>query len=509
MSSARTLCFGLVLGLAGCHPTTLLPATGQVATAPSQAKSPPSAPTIVRESPPPSDPGAQKPFPAISSAAIKNGIAVDTIERRNIPVVELSLVVASGHAEDAEHPGAARITALLLEAGGAGRWSSEKLREAIDALGTSLEVTSTRDSMRWSLAVTSDKVREALEILSALAQKPHFDPAEFKKLKARELERVKSLTRTSGSWLAQYWLHRQLYQLPMGIHPYASVDVLPSEVERLTLEDCKRFFKAHVVPSNTRLTAVGDITVSQFAAQIEQSFGRWSGGVAPEATLVEPATVDALRVFVVDRPGSAQSDVQVGLLGPSRKSSEFPAVLTIQQVVGGGVAGRLFQDVREKRSLAYATYAGIQEVSFGPSVLSLSAGTQTAKTSEAVAALLEHVDRVREDPGSGNELETAQSYIVYGMPSRWETVESLSNQLLLLRTQRQEDRYFDELREQVTSLSTPVLKIPASRYYQRQQAVVVVAGDAASVADGLRQFGEVAILDPEREFSIKRKLPAI
>lgn len=425
-----------------------------------------------------------------------------------MPVVQLSLVVAAGHARDANHPGAARLLAQLLEAGGAGPWTSEKLRETVDALGSSLDIVSTRDSMRWSLAVTSDKVPEALAILAALAQKPRFDRAEFIKLKGRELERVKSLAKTSGNWLAQYWLHRELYRQPMGIHPYASVDVLPSEVERLALDDCRSFYRTHVVPRNSRLIAVGAMDMSTLTRHVERNFGKWASGPAPDDGIAEPASTEELRIIVVDRPASSQSDLLLGLLGPSRKSADFAPIMAVQQILGGGVAGRLFLDVREKRSLAYATYAGIQEVAAGPSVLSLSAGTQTAKTAEAAAALLEHLDRVGSDPGSLQELETAQSYIVRGMPARWETVESLSNQLLLLRTQNQSDRYFDELREEVLNLSTLGLREPAERYYQRKHAILVVAGDADKIAEGLRQFGPVEILNPEREFSIKRKLAA-
>lgn len=510
MTGTRLLLLCSVLGLnASCRPPITAPAGPASVSSASPTASATAPVAAPREHPPLADTDKQTPFPPVHSASLQNGVSIDVIERRNIPVVDLSLVVTSGHAEDEEHPGAARLTALLLEAGGAGPWSSGMLREAVDALGSSLQVTSTRDTMRWSLAVTSDKVEQALDILGALAQKPHFDPREFKKLKARELERVRSLARTSGGWLSQYWLNRELYQSPMGIHPYASVDVLPSEVDRLTLEDCRRFFKTHLVPSNARLMAVGDVALPQFTNSVERSFGRWRGSVAPDPTMVEPLAGDGLRVFVVDRPGSAQSDIQLGVLGPARKSADFPAILAIQQVVGGGVAGRLFQDVREKRSLAYATYAGIQEVSSGPSILAFSAGTQTAKTSETVTALLEHLERVKDEPGSARELETAQNYIIYGMPARWETVESLSSQLLLLRTQGQSERYFDELREQVSSLTTPVLKDPAARYYQRERAVIVVAGDAAAVAEGLRQFGTVEVLDPEREFSIKRRLAAL
>jgi predicted Zn-dependent peptidase len=463
---------------------------------------------IARQAPPVASTGGIRPFPAVHSDVLGNEMKLDVIERRSMPIVHVSLLVASGHAKDGNRPGAARVLAQLLESGGAGPWSSARLREIVDGLGSSLEIVTTRDSMRWSLAVTSDKLPIALDILAALAQKPHFDRAEFKKLKDRELERVRSLARTSGSWLAQYWLHRELYQQAIGIHPYASVDVLPSELERLTLEDCRSFFRSELVPSNARLLVVGDVGPDMLRRESERTFGKWTGKPPGELSLTEPHQPERMKVFVLDRPGSAQSDVQVGLFGPARSSADFPAVLTLQQIVGGGVAGRLFLDVREKRSLAYSTYSGIQEVKQGPSVLTLSAGTQTAKTSETVAALLEHLDGLRGNPGSLGELEMAQSYVVRGMPARWETVESLSSQVVMLRNLGLGEHYFDELREEVSALSTPLLKEPASRYYVRSHAVVVVAGDATRIAEGMTRFGAVDVLDPEKEFSIKRSLPA-
>lgn len=506
MSTLKTMLLTGILGIGvACQPSGPPPV---VKTAQQPHAPPPPAPAREpsRDAPPNSIAGATRPFPTIESTSLGNGLAIDVIERHAMPVVHLSLIVASGHAQDGDHPGVARVLAQLLEAGGAGRWTSEKLRETVDGLGASLDISSTRDNLRWSLDVTSDKVPNALEILAALAQKPRFDRTEYSKLKERELERIRSLAKTSGAWLAQYWLHRELYRQPMGIHPYASVDVLPSELDRLTLADCRRFFRQHFVPSSARVIAIGDVNLGTLTKQIDHAFGRWSGKASASPGLAEPSPTEKLRLFVLDRPGSAQSDIQLGLLGPNRNSPDFVPIMAIQQIVGGGVAGRLFLDVREKRSLAYSTYAGMQEVASGPSVLTLSAGTQTARTAETISALLEHLDRMSTDPGNAEELETAQSYIIRGMPARWETVQSLAGQLMLLRTLGQEDRHFDQLREQVASLSIPLLKEPAARIYQRQHAVVVVAGDAEKIAESLRQFGPVVVLDPEREFSIKRSL---
>jgi predicted Zn-dependent peptidase len=420
----------------------------------------------------------------------------------------LTLIVRAGQARDGNHAAVARTTAQLLEAGGAGRFNSEQLRQAIDALGASLETSTTKDHSRWSLAVTSDKIPEALDILASIAYRPRFDPIEFKQLRSRELERVRSLTKTSGSWLAQYWLHRELFSQTLGIHPYASVDVLPSELSRLTLTECKAFYKQQYVPANARLIAVGDIDIAALTQRAEQAFGAWTGKTPEEPGIGLPTPPNSLTVRVVDRPGSAQSDILVGVFGPTRKQADFPTLAALQQILGGGVAGRLFLDVREKRSLAYSTYANTQESSEGPSVITLSAGTQTAKTAEAVRALLENLERMAKEPVSALELENAKSYLVRGMPARWETVESLAAQLAFLRSQSLPDRHFDELRDAVEKLTVQGLRDTAAQYYRKESAVIVVAGDANAIAESLREFGAVQILDPEREFSIKRKLDA-
>lgn len=465
-------------------------------------------PVASRERPPEAATVAPKPFPAIASGILANGLSLDVIERHGLPIVSLTLVIGAGQVADGSHAAVARTTAQLLEAGGAGRFDSESLRQAVDSLGANLTTVTTRDTSRWSLTVTSDRVVEALEILSSIAFKPRFNAAEFGKLKARELARVGSLAKTSGAWLSQYWLHRELYAQPLGIHPYASVDVLPSELGRLTLAECRQFHKERYVPANARLIAVGNVGLAALTQSAQQAFGKWSGKLPPDIGIGTPIPPQKLTVSVIDRPGSTQSDILVGLLGPSRDEDTFPSVVAMQQILGGGTASRLFVDVREKRSLAYSTYATSQEVAAGPTVLSLAAGTQTPKTAEAVLALLENLEQMRTAPGDEAELDMAKNYLVFGMPAAWETVDSLAKQLILLRTLRQSDRHFDELRDAVARLTPGALRAPAARFYRKDHAVIVVAGDANAIAESLRQFGPVQVLDPEREFSIKRKLDA-
>ncbi len=461
-----------------------------------------------RERPPAPAPVVRVDFPAAASKVLQNGLTLEVLTRRTLPVVDVTLLVETGDAADAEHPGVARVTSQLLESGGAGALSSRALRERIDDLGSSLEVLVTRNSSRWSLATTSDRSGDALSLLATLVRSPRFDPTEFRALRAREVERVQSLARTDGTWLAHYVLNRTLYRQPLGVHPYASIDVLASELTRLDLASCRQWHRTHVIPKNARLIAVGDIDLETLERLALPHFGSWRGNAPVAVGVGEPSSLDGLTIEVVDRPRSTQSEVLVGVLGPVRGTTDYPEAALLQQIIGGGVAGRLFLDVRERRSLAYSTHANTRDLARGPSVLFFSVGTQTAKTADAVDALLEHLDRAAKEPVTELELQAAQRAIVDGMPAQWETVEGLSGQWLALRNLGLSDAHYDEFRDAVGRATPESVQHVGALHYRRDRAAVVVAGDAELIAKDLTRFGAVQILDPEKDFAIRKRLPA-
>lgn len=455
---------------------------------------------------PPSTFTPPRPFPTVQSIALDNGLQVNLIERHTLPVVELELIVDSGLASEGSRAGAAKITPEWLEAGGAGRWSSQQLRESVDALGASLDISVNRDFARWALAVTSDRTAPAIEILGTLVQSPHFDPTEFGKLRQRELERVRSLARTNGAWMAQMFIQRQLFRIPIGVHPYASFDVLPSELTRLDMTTCRDWFRQFVTPKNARLIVVGDVTSERLRAEVEHTFGHWQG---PEVAAFHPSMPDNLsgfEIFVVDRPSSTQSDVYLAFFGPNRRDPDYPQAAIAQQIVGGGVAGRLFLDVREKRSLAYSTGAGIQELAQGPSVLYLAAGTQTPKTAETVGALLEHLDKLSHGSIAPEELDTAQHFLVDSMPIRWEQVQSLAAQLTQLRVLGLSSDHYDIFRQRIRSSTADDVSRVAKQLYRRDRSIVVIAGDWKNIAAGLIKYGRVTRVDPEQDFRLRDQL---
>jgi predicted Zn-dependent peptidase len=488
--------------------------------APPEAKAPPAQPAASAKplptakasdplsQPPPIGVTPSAPFPDITHHSLTNGLRLRTISRRNLPIVELRLVFFSGTASDGEKPGLAVTAGELTKAGGAGPWNAEELLRRAESLGANLNVATDRDSTRISIAVTTSDLDAALEILAAVATKPRFDAREFTKLKDREIERVKSAAKANAGYAAQWVLFRELFEVPTAVHPYSRIDALPQEFGKLTLADCKTWHAQHMTPHNAVLIAAGDVTGETLERAAKAAFSGWTGERPAPISFPQPQPDTVKRVYLVDRPGSAQSQVLVGVLGPERKSSSWPSVSVLNQVLGGGVAGRLFLDVREKRSLAYNTGSYIEEPARGPAPLVLSAGTQTDKTALAVEALLENLKLLGGTPPTEAEVDIAARYLADSFLFRMETIGALADMTAKLAVLSLPDDYYDSYRQAVRKLEPREASQRAAQFFRHDHPVIVVAGDASKLSASLARFGQVAIVQPQNGFHTDKLLPA-
>lgn len=457
--------------------------------------------------PPPSGLSPDWKFPKIQDMPLDNGLVVRLIERHQLPVVQLDLVVKSGSATDREKPGLASVAGELLKAGGAGKWQSRALVEAAESLGSSLDISTDRDSTRITMSVTRDHFSEALDIVAAVVQKPRFDATEFKKLKQRETDRVTSLARTSAAWAASMVLWNKLFEIPAAVHPYSRYDALPRDLDTIRLEDCRAWHKREFSPKNAVFVVAGDLDAKDAKDQVARVLGTWSGDAPEPPSFTAPAPPGNISVHLVDRPSSTQAEVYVATLGPERQSPEWPDLRVTAQIVGGGVASRLFLDVREKRSLAYRTRAAADPVAHGPVPIILSAGTQTAKAGLAVQALLEHYDALSKGPPTDEEIDTATRFLSDVFLVGVDTVSTIATMSADLAVYGLPNEYYDTYRAAVRDVKKPAVLRLSERYAKPQKVLVVVAGDAARLGKPLSHFGAVRVIDAEHGFVTKTTIP--
>lgn len=459
----------------------------------------------VKQSPPSGGATKESPFPNVARSKLANGLAVDVVTAKALPVVHAHVIVKAGAGYGAT-PHLGVITAEMLKDGGTRSLASSELLRRVETLGTNLAISARADSTTISLKVTKDKLAEGLALLAQIVREPRFDDEELKKLKNREIDEVDDALRSSGGFTARYMMNHELFG---ANHPYATQDGMPSELKKIDRAAVEGFHKKFYVPSNAVLVLAGDIDEATAKDLAQKNFGAWTGGAAPKVDFAEPKTPPQTRVVIANRPKSAQSDVFVATTAPDRKSKDWAKLRVANQVLGGGVASRLFADVRESRSLAYSTGSSITELAHGKLPLSLYAGTQTAKTGEAVAGLLENLERMKSDPPSEAETATARRYLSDIFAIYMETVGSIASLVGTSEVLGLSDKYWDEYRKEVRGTSAADAAAASTTLYgdARAHALIVVAGDADTIGPELAKFGEVTVVDPEKDFKTIKTIP--
>lgn len=508
ISKAVSFAVPLLALLAGCATTPTPPAPPPKVVAPVPDTPPPAtAAAVVKELPPESGPAKEYRFPKVTWSELANGLKLATIPIKALPIVQIRVVVPGGKSADGERPGLASLTGDLLEAGGAGPFSSKDLATRVASLGANLSIETTFDRTELWLSVTRDHLADALGLLGTIVREPRFDAAEFGKLKKREVERTADAARTSGAWSASMVLYRDLFDLPSDHHPYASYDATPAEIGRITAADCRSLHKRLYVPRNAFVVVTGDTTPEAAKAVAEKVFGTWRGAEAPVISFIDPNPPNGLKITIVDRPKSSQSDIYAAVLGPERSDKSWASIAVANQILGGGVSSRLFLDVREKQSLAYRTRSSLVEVAHGPAPLVVYAGTQTAKTGLALKGLLDNLEAIAHTAASPEEVETATRYLADTFAIRMETLGAVGAELAHLRVMGLPDDYDDAYRKELRDITAPLALKAASEAVRPGHEVIVVAGDAKIIGPMLSHFGEVKVVDPTRDFQRVNTIP--
>lgn len=512
--SRAPVALALLAALVACEPAaTPQPAVPETPSPASTPSLPPgaaedamyaTAPPDQRQPPPPAGPSPEWHFPAVVDHTLPNGLAVKLVSRSTIPLVDLQVILRSGQATDAGKSGVAVISGEMLKVGGTGKWTSRELLERVEALGSHLEILTTRDMTKVSLSVTANQFDEAMKLLSSIVLEPAFNVTEFNKLKRREMDRVESAARSDAGWATNMVLYQKLYG---GSHPYAAYDSTAAQIDKLTLADAKKWYSQHFTPANAALVVAGAVAPETLSKAASTYFGKWRGA-APKPLVVPTAELQpGLQIYLVDRPKSPQAELVLASFGPPRKSDAYPIVKVANQVLGGGVAGRLFQDVREQRSLAYSTYSSVDEVVHGPEPLLLRAGTQTAKAGLTLQALIEHAQELASTSIKDAELDSSRRYLTDVFLLRTETVGALGQMAGSLWLHGLPNQYFETYRDQVRQTDVAEVQATASQYYAPNRSIAVVAGDAARLADPLSHFGDVVVIDADKGFQQRNVVP--
>lgn len=460
--------------------TTRMPRLGFLATVISAA--PPLAAQVPdRSRPPELGPPPALTLPAISRHALSNGLQVLLLEKHQVPLVQINLVVKAGSAMDPDgKPGLASMTAAMLDEG-AGKRSALELADAVDLLGAEVSVSAEQHLTTVALHTPAARLDSALALLADVALRPAF-PAE--ELERQRRERLTALAQQHDEprAVAQVLFARAVYG---GGHPYGRrIFGTEQAVRAFTVDDLRRFHATYFRPNNAALIVVGDVTPERILPKLEAAFGRWEAAPVPTARWLEAAQVRRREVLLVNKPGAAQSEVIIGRVGVPRTTPDYYALVVMNTVLGGSFTSRLNQNLREQKGYTYGASSGfLFDRLAGP--FSARAAVQTAVTDKALVEFMKELTQIR-DGVSGEELERAQNFLALRFPERFQAVGSIARQLSELVAHDLPLDYYNEYLRRILAVTAADVQRVARQHVDPERMVIVVVGDREKIEAGVR-----------------------
>jgi zinc protease len=273
-----------------------------------------------------------------------------------------------------------------------------------------------------------------------------------------------------------------------GAHPYGRPnDGTPESIARITREDLVAFHRAWFVPNNALLAIVGDLTADDAFAAAERAFGTWARREIPAVTVPNPPS-PARRVVVIDRPGSAQTEIRVGQIAIARTHPEYlPLDLTIR-ILGGEGANRLFGVLRSERGLTYGAGAELHTFKTAGAVVA-ETDTRPATTGESLRLMLEEFGRLQRERVHSIELEGAQNFIAGNFPLSIETPGAIAEQVLSRLFYGQDLSEIESYLGRVAAVTPADIQRVAQQILAPDRLSIVLVGDASAFVDQLKAVG--------------------
>ena len=432
--------------------------------------------------------------PKFQRRTLSNGLEVWVAPWRTLPVVSARLLVRTGSADDPHgKSGLATLTAELWDKGTQDLTFTE-LAEALDALGTSLRVSSDVDTTALSFTVEAQALAATCQLVGQMVTEPRFDNVDFQREKQLQLSDLVSGP-DSASWIAARVLPMLVYGAE---HPYATPGPGYTEtVEALSLDDVKEFYRRQFAPQGSVLIVVGDVDPDEVTNLMELTFGPWQGTSRAKTIPTAHSSLARDVVYVVDKPGAVQSVIAAGRPWRDRQDASYFASRIGNRILGGDFLSRINQNLRERNGYTYGARSDFDYRRVG-SDWNLSTSVRSEVTGAALREIVKELGGVAGDqPLTSREVTVGRDAEMNVFPQAFETPSSIAGSLAQLAAYQLPDDYFDRFVGRLQSVSQEEVVQVMSQVAERKELVMLVVGNREVIEPKLKEagFSQVTYVD--------------
>jgi zinc protease len=424
---------------------------------------------------------------------LANGMVIFLVEDHELPLIRGGARIRGGSRDvAADKTGLAGVLGGSWRTGGTQSKTGDELDDFLEARAARVETGVNDDSTNVTMSVLKGDFDTVFPIFVDVLEHPAFRQDKVDLAKTSVTSAI-SRRNDDPKGIAD----REMSKLGFGADsPYARVTEY-STLNSVTRDDLVAFHKKYVYPNNIILSFSGDFDAAAMEKKLRAAFDSWPKG--PQAPSVAPAVGTAAKtgVYYVAKDDVTQSNIYVvhGGTGVLRSNPDFYALQVMNEVLSGGFSGRLMNDIRTQRGLAYGVGGGVETNWDHPGLFHIWMGTKSGSTVEAVNALRTDLADLQTKPFTADELAQAKDAILNAYVFTADSKAKILQQRVNLEFYGYPADYYQQYPAKLQAVTADDVARVAKKYVSPAQTSVLVVGKEKDFDKPLSSLGTVTPID--------------
>ena len=404
------------------------------------------------------------------------GIEAWLVQDSTVPIIAMDFSFTGGSAQDADgKAGTAALLSSLLDEG-AGDMDSQAFQTALEDNAIKLSFDTSRDRFYGSLRTLTPNKDIAFDLLAKALQSPHFDANPIERMRAQWIVSAKRRLKDPDAIAA-----KALREALFAGHPYGrDTNGTEASLARITRDDLVAMHKNVMTRDGLTIGVVGAIDAESLKVLLDKVF----------APLPESGTLTPVDDIKITKTGefhedfaTPQTKINFAMPGIKRHDDDFFAAYLVNHILGGGTfSSRLYEEIREKRGLAYGVYSYLTDYDHAQ-MLAGGMGTRTENADQALMLVKQEIQRLGKEGPTEEELASAKKFLIGNYPLRFDSSSKISRQLVGIQNEKLGIDYFDKRNSYIEGVTLEDAKRAAKRLLDPSKMLIVTVGQQIQHAD--------------------------
>lgn len=431
-------------------------------------------------------------LPQIEKIEMSNGMTLYLLEDHELPVVNASVrLAAGGYLEPVDKIGLAEMVGTVMRTGGTEKMTGDEIDELLESIGATVETYVDNASGGAYMNILSDKVDTGLEVLAAILRTPRFDQEKIDI--AKSSERTNIASRNDEPFTVCI---REFKKLLYGADSPFARHTEYATIASISRDDMFSFHKQNITPENVMMAVWGDFNKAEMVEKINKYFGDWAKGSGKTPPLPEVKYDFSSSVNYIEKKDLTQSSILLGHIGGLTADPDYFALTIANMVLGGdGNGGRMFNEVRSRKGLAYSTTGQFTSNISYPGIFYNYVITKLESTGEAIKAVRHEIERMQTEPPTAEELKIAKDTYLNSFVFQFDSKNEIINRMMTYDYYGFPQDFLQTAKTKIEQLTANDILDVAKRRFKPDQMHLVVVGNQANFDEPLSNFGEVNEID--------------